>query len=802
MPNKAPILNVPKSIREDVSGHYDRKTNVSFSKDDDHVMVDDDDDLIFGALDDDNSPKEISEQRSLSTDEGIHLNSETDQPTTIKRERATSSMSTVDDEWDHFLPITEGDGPIASLHHLQSIHEKSSIEPIIGMSNFRLKHRLRHRSKTNTIGRWKEAVKKVVQLKDPWSDFKIDHYPEETVIRHEFDPVKRTWHTSQITIKIESKPFAHGSMRECFRLKKLSAFSSHQDWNHSSNYITKRYIEDVPMARYFDDVMMQMTTKLWATHYNHHNPPKKVDIVQMSVLEFKDRAGRPYYHLERFIDGNYIKYNSNSGFVCDDNLRHTPQAFSHFTFEASCHEQIVVDIQGVGDLYTDPQIHTSLGFEYGEGNLGIRGMALFFSTHECNPICTRLNLTPFDLSAEEREKILQQHVSSPLYAAAFPAQTACRGSEEPLNGLAKFGSFLRRLRSQSSISEDDSDGYVSEASSLTAANAHPHEQNLSTSKPNQFMTTFSEDNIPLSSSLTTKFRLPPLSSSITMISASPNCYSRSQSDMSFNMEDLYNAQLPTNYENHHRASSVLLEKEQLEKLTEISACYEKYESILGQIHLEMCKYYQVGRFSELGSEEFDEKSAFFHLELAAELLVKEAVFDLAKIYLDLPRDLLPNYHPTDHPQPFVKGVDLMIRASDLNEIEANLHLAQIYDKGLDESVKPNWKEAAKFYEKYIFIRENETTLLDEDSGTSEAPADPSSANGVPFHDQHDIVARLAYLYKMGENDLECNYQRAGDLYNKAAEMATAAMKGRLAHRYYEAAEEAYALEPSEDSENS
>lgn len=199
----------------------------------------------------------------------------------------------------------------------------------------------------------------------------------------------------------------------------------------------------------------------------------------------------------------------------------------------------MVDIQGVGDLYTDPQIHTSLGFEYGgkifdfdrhlfdcfcfltEGNLGIRGMALFFSTHECNPICTRLNLTPFDLSAEEREKILQQHVSSPLYAAAFPAQTACRGSEEPLNGLAKFGSFLRRLRSQSSISEDDSDGYVSEASSLTAANAHPHEQNLSTSKPNQFMTTFSEDNIPLSSSLTTKFRLPPLSSSITMISASP-----------------------------------------------------------------------------------------------------------------------------------------------------------------------------------------------------------------------------------------------------------------------------------------
>ena len=37
------------------------------------------------------------------------------------------------------------------------------------------------------------------------------------------------------------------------------------------------------------------------------------------------------------------------------------QAFSHFTFERSGHELIVVDIQGVGDLWTDPQIHTSDG---------------------------------------------------------------------------------------------------------------------------------------------------------------------------------------------------------------------------------------------------------------------------------------------------------------------------------------------------------------------------------------------------------------------------------------------------------
>lgn len=146
-------------------------------------------------------------------------------------------------------------------------------------------------------------------------------------------------------------------------------------------------------------------------------------------------------------------------------------------------------------------------------------MALFFSTHECNPICARLNLTPFDVSLEERERMVQQHVSSPLYAAALPAQTACRGSEEPLNGLAKFGSLLRRLRSQSSISEDESDGYVSEASSLTAAHAHAQDPNQPLAKHHQFMTTFSEDNLPLSSSHNGKFPFPALSNSISMISS-------------------------------------------------------------------------------------------------------------------------------------------------------------------------------------------------------------------------------------------------------------------------------------------
>ena len=56
---------------------------------------------------------------------------------------------------------------------------------------------------------------------------------------------------------------------------------------------------------------------------------------------------------------------------------------------------LVVDIQGVGDLFTDPQIHTPDGRHFGDGNLGLRGFALFFRTHACNALCKSLGLPEF-----------------------------------------------------------------------------------------------------------------------------------------------------------------------------------------------------------------------------------------------------------------------------------------------------------------------------------------------------------------------------------------------------------------------
>ena len=68
-------------------------------------------------------------------------------------------------------------------------------------------------------------------------------------------------------------------------------------------------------------------------------------------------------------------------------VRNTPQAFSHFTYQHSDGQMVVCDIQGVHDMYTDPQIHTLDGKGYGQGNMGKGGIEKWIQSHVCNDIC-------------------------------------------------------------------------------------------------------------------------------------------------------------------------------------------------------------------------------------------------------------------------------------------------------------------------------------------------------------------------------------------------------------------------------
>ena len=96
--------------------------------------------------------------------------------------------------------------------------------------------------------------------------------------------------------------FNRGAMRQCYRLKKLSKFCNSEDWHHAGNYVAKKYMESVDRNVYFEDVKLQMDAKLWGEEYNRHNPPKKIDIFQMYIIELIDEEGSPLYLLEHFIE--------------------------------------------------------------------------------------------------------------------------------------------------------------------------------------------------------------------------------------------------------------------------------------------------------------------------------------------------------------------------------------------------------------------------------------------------------------------------------------------------------------------
>ena len=172
------------------------------------------------------------------------------------------------------------------------------------------------------------------------------------------------------------------------------------------------------------------------------------------LVEVRDHDEKKHILIERYLEGNYEKFNNNKGFVkghlnkitetlgdlglevieeeSDDDskseddddvsdswvLDHDlslysnvtdhmfPQAFSHYSFEKSNKALMVVDLQGVFEkksdgsrkfVFTDPAIHTKnrkrkSRHNFGRTDAGRKGMKAFFESHTCTDACRLLGL--------------------------------------------------------------------------------------------------------------------------------------------------------------------------------------------------------------------------------------------------------------------------------------------------------------------------------------------------------------------------------------------------------------------------
>lgn len=233
----------------------------------------------------------------------------------------------------------------------------------------------------------------------------FDDLPFEKATKIMYDYKTKSWKTQTIRIKLDTTPFARGGLRKVYHL---------QDYSSTRDDITKTvlntskngpisYVAKMSMSKsdmedptiYYRDVEMQTVARNLARQFNTYNPPKKVDFVKAWLIRLDKRVGKPICGVERFINGPYRKHNNNYGYV-NENERNTPQAYSHYTYEATKHTLLVCDIQGVGDMYTDPQVHNIEHRGFGKGNMGPKGIQKFVETHTCNPICRYLRLQPLN----------------------------------------------------------------------------------------------------------------------------------------------------------------------------------------------------------------------------------------------------------------------------------------------------------------------------------------------------------------------------------------------------------------------
>uniref|UniRef100_A0A4W6FW46 non-specific serine/threonine protein kinase n=1 Tax=Lates calcarifer TaxID=8187 RepID=A0A4W6FW46_LATCA len=137
-----------------------------------------------------------------------------------------------------------------------------------------------------------------------------------------------------------------------------------------------------------------------------HHSPRFLDV---SLVLWHSNG--QWLTIERNMSGDFRKCNNNTGEEITPccSLEEMLLAFSHWTYEYSNRELLVLDIQGVGEELTDPTVVMADDQRgemlFGPDNLGYAAINGFLQKHSCSIFCHRLGLEGQNCTKSERKHV-------------------------------------------------------------------------------------------------------------------------------------------------------------------------------------------------------------------------------------------------------------------------------------------------------------------------------------------------------------------------------------------------------------
>lgn len=221
---------------------------------------------------------------------------------------------------------------------------------------------------------------------------------------------------SKRLVKIAPRPFAEGSMRcasygldvTSFGSRSLAAAGSAgaagakvvlKEFRHCRADGSPAY----GLQHFFDEVENHTIAQFLAREFSKEIAAAGVGTVtrlayNKAYVYIPDDARDRPLHCEALIEGDYAKWTNNVMFVKRDPHAEPCAAFSHWSYERTDGDLMVVDVQGVHAdgvfRLTDPAVHFRDLLRGGRTNLGCEGMNRFFESHKCNGVCRALGLPP------------------------------------------------------------------------------------------------------------------------------------------------------------------------------------------------------------------------------------------------------------------------------------------------------------------------------------------------------------------------------------------------------------------------